>query len=87
LSPQRAARFNRYQLREEHFVNKKTSWKNRKAHDLVVAPASASTWVVAFARQLIPGALFKTRDAAVRYANMLAGAAGLNRTHVKVLGA
>ena len=68
-------------------MNKRTSWKHRRAHDLVVAPASASTWVVAFARQLIPGALFKSRDAAVGYAKMLASASGMNRTHVKVLGA
>ena len=68
-------------------MNKRTSWKHRRAHDLVVAPASESTWVVAFARQLIPVDLFKNRNAALGYAKMLASAAGMNRTHVKVLGA
>ena len=62
----------------------KTSWKRRRARNFVVAPAGATTWVVAFARQLIPGALFKTRNAALGYANMLARAAGM-RDHVKVL--
>ena len=66
-------------------MNKKASWKQRRARNLVVAPASASTWVVAFARQLIPGALFNTRDAALVYANSLANAAGINHTHIKVL--
>ena len=66
-------------------MNKKSSWKRRSARNFVVAPVSASTWVVAFARQLIPGALFKTRTAALHYANMLANAAGLQRNHVKVL--
>jgi hypothetical protein len=68
------------------FVNKKTLWKRRRTKSFVVAPASASTWVVAFARQVIPGALFKTRTAAVGYAGMLASAAGITRNHIKVLG-
>lgn len=68
-------------------MNKKPSLKRRRAHDLVVAPASASTWVVAFARQLIPGALFRSRNAALGYATMLASAAGMNRTHIRVLSA
>jgi hypothetical protein len=67
-------------------VKKKTFWERRRTNDFVVAPASAKTWVVAFSRQLIPGALFKTRNAAVRYASMLAGAAGIRSTHIKVLG-
>lgn len=53
---------------------------------LVVAPASATTWVVACSRRLIPGALFETREAAVRYAWMLARAAGLEGDRIKVLG-
>ncbi len=52
---------------------------------LVVAPASASTWAVAFSRHLIPGALFKTKTAALDYALLLANAAGLTRRQVKVL--
>ena len=53
--------------------------------NLIVAPASASTWAVAFSRHLIPGALFKTKTAALNYALLLASAAGLTRRHVKVL--
>ena len=66
-------------------MNKKASWKQRRARNFIVAPASASTWVVAFARHLIPGALFNSRDAALGYANSLANAAGINRTQIKVL--
>jgi hypothetical protein len=60
-------------------------WERRSSWNVVVAPASATTWVVAFSRHLIPGACFRTRAAAVDYACMLARAAGI-RTHVKVLG-
>lgn len=62
-------------------------WRRRAKNVLVVAPASETTWAVALSRRLIPGALFSTQAAAVRYATALATAAGLRRTHVKVLGA
>ena len=58
----------------------------RRGSNLVVAPANASTWAVAFSRQLIPGAIFKTKMAAVHYARQLANAAGLGQGHIKVLG-
>ena len=67
-------------------MNRKTAWQRRRRSLFVVARASASTWAVAFARRLIPGALFKTRASAVRYASMLASAAGLDRNNVKILG-
>jgi len=67
-------------------MNTKGFWERRRNTNLVVAPASASTWAVAFSRHLIPGALFKTKTAALNYALLLASAAGLNRNHVKVLG-
>ncbi len=63
----------------------KRSWRRRAENVLVVAPASARTWVVACSRRLIPGALFFTREAAVHYASTLARAAGLERAHGKVL--
>ena len=66
-------------------MESKTSYKRRKKSAFVVAKASAATWVVAFSRQVIPGALFKTKDAALTYANMLAKSAGL-RTNVTVVG-
>ena len=68
-------------------MNRKTTdFKPRKKAAFVVAKASACTWVVAFSRRAIPGALFKSRDAALAYASMLARAAGLRSPHVTVLG-
>lgn len=66
----------------------KTKGLQDRRHDinLVIAPASASTWAVAFSRHLIPGALFKTKMAAVHYARQLANAAGLGQGHIKILG-
>ena len=73
------------QREEDRHMNTKTLPERRHSTDLVVAPASASTWAVAFSRQLIPGALFRTKTAAVNYARMLAIAAGLGRRNIKVL--
>lgn len=65
---------------------KTTTWKKRRKAAFVVARASACTWVVAFSRRVIPGALFRSKDAALTYASMLARAAGLRSPHVAVLG-
>ena len=66
-------------------MNRKTKTDRRKkAAAFVVARASAYTWVVACSRKLIPGALFKSKDAALEYASMLARAAGI-RDSVRVL--
>ena len=54
----------------------KTCERRRKC-TFVVAPASAYTWAVAFARHIIPGAVFASRDAAVAYAKTLAKASGV----------
>ena len=56
-----------------------------ESKSFVVAPASATTWVVAISRRLIPGACFKTKTAAIGYASMLASAAGLGRKKIRVL--
>jgi|KBSMisStaDraftv2_1062788.scaffolds.fasta_scaffold2872950_1 hypothetical protein len=66
-------------------MNRNASSESRTNGGFVVAPASASTWVVAVSRHLIPGACFKTKTAAVDYASMLASAAGLGRARIKVL--
>ena len=67
-------------------MNRKTTTsERRKKAAFVVAKASACTWVVAFSRRMIPGALFKSKDAALSYAAMLARTAGL-RSPVMVLG-
>ncbi|HSN38824.1 MAG TPA: hypothetical protein VLT92_01405 [Burkholderiales bacterium] len=66
-------------------MNRKGNHKRRQMGMLVVARASASTWAVAFSRRLIPGALFHTRTAAVRYALALASAAGLGNAPIMVL--
>ena len=68
-------------------MKRKRFWRRTTHSVLVVAPASATTWAVARSRRLIPGALFTTREAAVRYAAMLASAAGLGRSQVKILHA
>ena len=68
-------------------MNRKTTGqKRRNKSSFVVARASAATWVVAFSRKMIPGALFKSKDAAVAYASTLARAAGLRTPDVTVLG-
>ena len=59
--------------------------QRRRKSAIVVAQASAATWVVAFSRRVIPGALFQTKDAALSYASMLAKAAGLRSPDVTVL--
>lgn len=61
-------------------------WRRRRNSTFVVAPAGDSTWAVAFSRRLIPGALFTTKTAAIIYAGLLAGAAGLDDTSIEVLG-
>jgi hypothetical protein len=64
---------------------KPATFKRRNKSAFVVAKASAATWVVAFSRHVIPGALFKTKEAALTYANTLAKTAGL-RSNVTVVG-
>lgn len=63
----------------------KKGFQRRRRNVFIVAPASARTWVVAFSRRLIPGALFSSRAAAVRYARVLAATAGLGGERVHVL--
>lgn len=65
---------------------KPTTLKRRKKSVFVVAKASAQTWVVAFSRRLIPGALFRSKDAAINYARMLARSTGMRSPEVTVLG-
>jgi hypothetical protein len=70
-------------------MNRKTTGRKEERRNnsaFVVARASAATWVVAFSRKVIPGGVFKTKDAAVQYAAMLARAAGLRSPDVTVLG-
>jgi hypothetical protein len=65
--------------------SKNTAPKRERRSAFIVAKASARTWVVAFSRRLIPGALFASRDAALNYATMLARSAGLRSPQVQVL--
>jgi hypothetical protein len=59
---------------------------NRKSQGVFwIARASAYTWAVAFSRRLIPGAVFRTKAAALHYAIALADAAGLRHERVMVL--
>ncbi|HTP97261.1 MAG TPA: hypothetical protein VMK05_15515 [Burkholderiales bacterium] len=57
------------------------------ANQFIVAPLSAHAWAVAYARKLIPGAILRTREAALRYAAALAGAMGSRKTRIRVLRA
>jgi hypothetical protein len=69
-------------------MNRKTTGqKDRRSNKsaFVVARASAATWVVAFSRKVIPGGVFKTKDAALAYAAMLSRAAGLRSPDVTIL--
>lgn len=67
-------------------MDQKSFWQRRRKSIFVVAPANAGTWVVAFSRRLIPGALFNTKDAAIHYAHLLAGMAGLDGDYIRILG-
>ena len=67
-------------------MNRKNTGAKSARKSLVVARASGATWVVAYARCVIPGALFRTKEAALNYARTLAAAAGLRAPDVAVLG-
>ena len=73
-------------MRKEDVMNTKSFWQHRRKSMFVVAPANESTWAVAFSRRLIPGALFASKAAAVRYAYLLAGIAGLDGENIRILG-
>ena len=69
-------------------MNRKTTGQKDRRNTksaFVVARASAATWVVAFSRKVIPGGVFKTKDAALAYAATLARAAGLRSPQVTIL--
>jgi hypothetical protein len=72
-------------MRMEDVMNEKSTGQRRRKSMFVVAPATATTWVVAFSRRLIPGALFTSKSAAIRYAYLLAGFAGMDGDYVRVL--
>jgi hypothetical protein len=69
-------------------MNRKTNTaqkERRSKSAFVVARASAATWVVAFSRKVIPGGVFKTKDAALEYVATLARAAGVRSPEVTIL--
>jgi hypothetical protein len=53
--------------------------------DLVVVRAGAAGWAVAYARKIIPGALLRTRSAAIAYAAELAHAAGFAAASLQIV--
>lgn len=65
---------------------KKRRAKHRAKGFFCIARASARTWAVAFSQRLIPGAVFRTKAAALRYVEALTEAAGLRHERVLVLG-
>jgi hypothetical protein len=72
-------------MQKEDVMNQKSFWQRRRKSTFVVAPANESTWVVAFSRRLIPGALFTSKREAIRYAYLLAGFVGLDGDYIRVL--
>jgi hypothetical protein len=66
-------------------MKSKSNWRPRLKKMFVVAPVTSTTWAVAFARQIIPGAVFTSQAAAVLYAFILASGAGLDGSSVKIL--
>jgi hypothetical protein len=50
-----------------------------------VACVGADAWAVGVARKLIPGAILRTREAAIHYASELALAAGVRRVHLDII--
>jgi hypothetical protein len=65
--------------------SKSTNSRSKSKAAFVVARASACTWVVAFSRRVIPGALFKSKEAALSYVTTLARAAGWSAPSVTIL--
>jgi hypothetical protein len=57
----------------------------RPAGVFTVMRAGASCWTVAYSRRLIPGAILRTRGAAIDYATALAHAAGFGKTHLRIV--
>ena len=54
------------------------------AGSFFVMPLNAHTWIVGHARALIPGAILRTKRAALDYASALAKAAGWKKVRVVV---
>ena len=46
----------------------------------------ANAWAVGVAHKFIPGAVLKTREAAIRYASELAAATGVRRVRLDIVG-
>lgn len=50
----------------------------------VLAPLGRGAWTVACSRGLIPGAVLRTKEAAMRYVTAIADAAGFNDVRIVV---
>lgn len=60
--------------------------KSHRATSFIVAALNAHTWVVGYSRALIPGAILRTKNAALDYVSALAKAAGFRKVHVVISG-
>lgn len=60
--------------------------KSHRAASFIVAALNAHTWVVAYSRALIPGAILRTKNAALDYVSALAEAAGFRKVHIVISG-
>lgn len=52
--------------------------------NFTIAPLAPHTWVVAYANSMLPGAILRTKKAALEYVFALARAAGLTRMDVQI---
>jgi hypothetical protein len=50
-----------------------------------VACLGAHAWAVAYSRQLIPGAILRSREAAIKYVTEIARAAGLPKVRLDII--
>jgi hypothetical protein len=50
-----------------------------------VACLGAHAWAVAYSRKLIPGAVLRTREAAIKYVTEVAKAAGLPKVKLNII--
>jgi hypothetical protein len=54
------------------------------SNQFLIAPIDARTWIVAHSRKVIPGAVLRTKQAALDYVFAIARAGALSRVSIKI---
>lgn len=62
----------------------KAQTSNKRSAKFTIAPLNAHTWIVAYSRALLPGAVLRTKNAALDYVFALAKAASFNRVDIEI---